>query len=43
MDRRASGQKKNYFVSLVTSVCVEDQGIWYMFSRTVKCFVPLLC
>ena len=29
MDRTASGQEKNYFVRLVTSVCLEDQGIWY--------------
>jgi hypothetical protein len=42
MDRTASGREKNYFVSRVTSVCVEGQGICYMFSRTVKTFCAVI-
>jgi hypothetical protein len=42
MDRRASGQEKKYFVIRVTRACFEDQGIWCMFSRTVKTFCVVI-
>ena len=41
MDRRASGQE-NYFLSRVTSVSIQDQDIWYVFSRTVKLFCAVI-